>query len=71
MTIRASGQNHGLLEWLGTLVILRARWLSRVLNQEADDRTNMELRVDPKKRSEVDIAKLGLDVTHVFVQGRG
>ena len=34
-------------------------------NQEADDLTNMELRhFDPKKRIEVDIAKLGLDLMH-------
>ena len=46
-------------------MVLRARWLPRLQNQEADDLTNMELRhFDPKKRIQVDIANLGLDLMH-------
>ena len=45
---------------------LRARWLPRSQNQEADDLTYMELRhFDPKKKHiQVDIANLGLDLMH-------
>ena len=44
-------------------MVLRARWLPRLQNQEADDLTNMELRhFDPKKRIDVDINKLGFDL---------
>jgi hypothetical protein len=46
-------------------VVLRARWLPRLQNQEADDLTNFELRhFDPKKRIQVDINELGLDLMH-------
>ena len=52
-------------------MVLRARWLPRLQNQEADDLTNMELRhFDPKKRIQVDIAKLGLDLMHALFEGR-
>ena len=46
-------------------MVLRARWLPRLQNQEADDLTNFELRhFDPKKRIQVDIANLGLELMH-------
>ena len=44
---------------------LRARWLPRLQNQEADDLTNFELRhFDPKKRIQIELADLGLDLMH-------
>ena len=50
-------------------MVLRARWLPRLQNQEADDLTNMELRhFDPKKRIQVDIANLGLDLMHALFE---
>ena len=50
---------------------LRARWLPRLQNQEADDLTNFELRhFDPKKRIHIELADLGLDLMHsLFEEG--
>ena len=46
-------------------LVLRARWLPRLQNQEADDLTNFEIRhFDPKRRIQVDLDKLGLDLMH-------
>ena len=40
-------------------MLLRARWLPRLQNQEADDLTNDEFRhFDPKKRIKVELADL-------------
>ena len=42
---------------------LRARWLPRLQNQEADDLTNGEFRhFDPKLRIPVDLDRLGFEV---------
>ena len=42
---------------------MRARWLPRLQNQEADDLTNYEFRhFDPKKRIKVEMADLGFRV---------
>ena len=42
---------------------LRARWLPRLQNQEADDLTNGELRhFDAKRRIHVDLDRLGFEV---------
>ena len=42
---------------------LRARWLPRLQNQEADDLTNNEFRhFDPRRRIPVDLDKLGFGV---------
>ena len=50
-------------------MLLRARWLARLQNQEADDLTNMEFRhFDPKKRIEVDMKKLGLNLMESLLQ---
>ena len=44
-------------------MVLRARWLPRDENQEADDLTNYEYRhFDPAKRIPVDLSKLGFDL---------
>ena len=44
-------------------MVLRARWLPRLQNQEADDLTNEEFRhFDPKRRIHVDLKSLGLEV---------
>ena len=43
--------------------VLRARWLPRLQNQEADDLTNEEFRhFDPRKRIPVDLKELGFKV---------
>ena len=44
-------------------MVLRARWLPRLQNQEADDLTNEEFRhFDPKRRIHVELKSLGLEV---------
>ena len=44
-------------------MVLRARWLPRLQNQEADDLTNDEFRhFDPKKRIKVELADLEFKV---------
>ena len=44
-------------------MVLRARWLPRLENQEADDLTNCEFRhFDPRKRIQVDLNNLGFAV---------
>ena len=44
-------------------MLLRARWLPRDQNQEADDLTNDEFRhFDPAKRIQVDLRTLGFDM---------
>ena len=44
-------------------MLLRARWLPRLQNQEADDLTNEEFRhFDPAKRISVDLKSLGFEV---------
>ena len=44
-------------------MVLRARWLPRLENQEADDLTNNEYRYfDPVKRIRVDLADLGFEI---------
>ena len=44
-------------------MVLRARWLPRLENQEADDLTNNEFRYfDPAKRIRVDLADLGFKI---------
>ena len=50
-------------------MVLRARWLPRLQNQEADDLTNFELRhFDPKKRIHIEFANLGLDLMHALFE---
>ena len=44
-------------------LLLRARWLPRLQNQEADDLTNYEYHhFDPKKRIPVDLGNLGFEL---------
>ena len=44
-------------------MVLRARWLPRLQNQEADDLTNEEFRhYDPKRRIHVELKSPGLEV---------
>lgn len=44
-------------------MLLRARWLPRLQNQEADDLTNEEFRhFDPKKRIPVKLEELGFKI---------
>jgi hypothetical protein len=44
-------------------LLLRARWLPRLQNQEADDLTNDELHhFNPKKRIPVDLGNLGFEL---------
>ena len=44
-------------------MVLRARWLPRLQNQEADDLTNEEFRhFDPAKRIPVTLASLGFKI---------
>ena len=44
-------------------MLLRARWLPRLQNQEADDLTNEEFRhFNPAKRIDVDLRRLGFEV---------
>ena len=46
---------------------LRARWLPRLQNQEADDFTNGEFRhFDPRRRIPVDLDRLGFEVMPVL-----
>ena len=46
-----------------TTVVLRARWLPRLQNDEADQLTNMDFRLfDPKKRIRVSLERLGFQV---------
>ena len=50
-------------------MVLRARWLPRDENQEADDLTNYEYRhFDQAKRIPVDISKLGFDLMSSLFQ---
>ena len=52
-------------------MLLRARWLPRDENQEADDLTNDEFRhFDPSKRIPVDLEALGFEMmTELFKVG--
>ena len=44
-------------------LLLRARWLPRLQNQEADDLTNDEFHhFNPKRRIPVDLGNLGLEL---------
>ena len=44
-------------------LVLRARWLPRLQNDEADQLTNMDFRhFDPKKRIPVSLERLGFQV---------
>ena len=44
-------------------LVLRARWLPRLQNDEADQLTNMDFRhFDKKKRIPVDLSRLGFQV---------
>ena len=52
-------------------MVLRARWLPRLQNQEADDLTNDEFRhFDMRKRIHVDFEKIGFAVMDaLFAEG--
>ena len=50
-------------------LVLRARWLPRLENEEADALTNADFRhFDAKKRIEVDITNLGFKVLPMLFQ---
>ena len=50
---------------------LRANWVPRLENQEADDLTNLDFKsFDPKRRIEVDLTKLRFGVLNkLFAEG--
>ena len=52
-------------------LVLRANWVPRLENQEADDLTNLEFKsFDPKKRLDVDLEELEFGVLqHLFDVG--
>ena len=52
-------------------MVLRARWLPRLQNQEADDLTNDEFRhFDPKLRIDVGLEKLSFNILNeLFAAG--